>query len=81
MEPLLLGIDAGTSSVKAVLLDLRGNLRAVGHAEYPLHHIRPAWVEQDPEDWWQATRNAIRAVLASVPHGRERVLAMAVSSP
>ena len=80
MEPLLLGIDAGTSSVKAVLLDLRGNLCAVCQAEYPLHHIRPAWVEQNPEDWWQATCNAIRAALARVPHGPERVLAMAVSS-
>jgi xylulokinase len=80
MEPLLLGIDVGTSSVKAVLLDLRGNLRAACQAEYPLHHIRPAWVEQDPEDWWRATCQAIREALAKVPHGPERVLGLAVSS-
>ena len=80
VEPLLLGIDVGTSSVKAVLLDLRGNLCAVCQAEYPLHHIRPAWVEQDPEDWWQATCQAIREALAKVPHGPERVLGLAVSS-
>jgi xylulokinase len=80
VEPLLLGIDVGTSSVKAVLLDLRGNLCAACQAEYPLHHIRPAWVEQDPEDWWQATCTAIRETLAKVPHGRDRVLGLAVSS-
>ena len=80
MEPLLLGIDVGTSSVKAVLVDLRGNLCAVCQAEYPLHHIRPAWVEQDPEDWWQATCQAIREALAKVPNGPERVLGLAVSS-
>ncbi|MGD0859699.1 MAG: FGGY-family carbohydrate kinase [Terracidiphilus sp.] len=80
MEPLLLGIDAGTSSVKAVLLDLRGNLRAVCQAEYPLHHLRAAWVEQDPEDWWQATCKAIREALGKVEHGRERVLGLAISS-
>jgi xylulokinase len=80
VEPLLLGIDAGTSSVKAVLLDLRGNLCAVGQAEYPLHHVRPGWVEQDPEAWWEATCRAIRETLTKVPHGAERVLAMAVSS-
>ena len=80
MEPLLLGIDVGTSSVKAVLLDLRGNLCAVCQAEYPLHHIRPAWVEQDPQDWWQATCQAIREALAKVPHAPERVLGLAVSS-
>ena len=66
--------------MKAILLDLRGNLCAAGQAEYPLHHIRPAWVEQDPEDWWQATCNAVRETLAKVPHGSERVLGMAISS-
>ena len=50
MEPLLLGIDVGTSSVKAALLDSKAPLTG-GQAEYPLHHIRPAWVEQYPEDW------------------------------
>ncbi len=80
MEPLLLGIDVGTSSVKAILLDLRGNLCAVCQAEYPLHHIRPAWVEQDPDDWWQATCQAVRETLAKVPRAPERVLGLAVSS-
>ena len=80
MEALLLGVDAGTSSVKAVLLDLRGNLCAVSQAEYPLHHLRSGWVEQEPEDWWQATCKAVRGALAMVEHGPERVLGMAVSS-
>jgi xylulokinase len=61
-------------------LDLRGNLCAVCQAEYPLHHIRPAWVEQDPEDWWRATCRAVRETLAKIPHGPERVLGLAVSS-
>ena len=79
MESLLLGIDVGTSSVKAALVDPRGTVHAVGQAEYPLHHIRPAWVEQDPEDWWRGTCQAVRAALAQVPHGAERVLGLAVS--
>ena len=79
MEDLLLGIDVGTSSVKTALVDLRGKLQAASAAEYPLHHIRPAWVEQNPEDWWQGACRAMRAVLAQVAHGRERVRAVAVS--
>jgi xylulokinase len=51
----------------------------MGQAEYPLHHIRPAWVEQDPEDWWCGTCKAINNALAKVPHGAERVLGLAVS--
>ena len=80
VEPLLLGIDVVTSSVKAVLLDARGKLCAACQAEYPLHHIRPAWVEQDPEDWWKATCLAVREALSKVPQGPERVLGLAVSS-
>ena len=79
MEELLLGIDVGTSSVKAALVDLQGRLQATAQAEYPLHHIHTAWVEQNPEDWWQATCNAIRSALAKVEHGRDRVRGVAVS--
>ena len=77
---LLLGVDVGTSAVKAALVDILGNLQAVCRAEYPVFHVRPAWVEQDPEDWWQATCRAVREVLGSVPRGPERVLGVAVSS-
>jgi xylulokinase len=80
VEPLLLGIDAGTSSVKAVLLDLSGDLCAISTVEYPLHHLQSGWVEQDPEDWWQATCKAIRESLEKVQRGAERVIGMAVSS-
>ncbi len=80
MESLLLGVDAGTSSVKAVLLDLHGNICAICQAEYPLHHLLSGWVEQDPEDWWESTCQAIRGALTKVEQGPERVLGMAVSS-
>ena len=80
VENLLLGIDVGTTAVKAALVDVLGNLQAVDQAEYPLFHVRPAWVEQDPAAWWRATCEAVRKVLAQVPHGAERVLALAVSS-
>src|SRR6478672_10989837 len=46
---LLLGIDEGTSAVKAVVFD--GDLKPVNEArrEKPLIHPKPGWVEQDPE--------------------------------
>jgi xylulokinase len=50
----LVGIDVGTTGVKALALDIDGNV--VGRAErsYPLSTPRPGWAEQDPEDWWRA---------------------------
>lgn len=77
---LLLGIDVGTTGTKAALYDRAGRLHSLGQAEYETHHVRPGWVEQAPEDWWQATCAAIRQALDAVPHGAQRVAGLAVSS-
>ncbi len=79
-EQLLLGIDVGTTGTKAALFSLAGQLEGVDQVEYPIHHIRPGWVEQDPEDWWAAVCSATRRVLAGVRAGAERVAGVAVSS-
>ena len=62
---LLLGLDIGTSGVKALLIDDTGTALASHTDEYPMDVPRPGWAEQDPERWWQATIAAIRAVLAT----------------
>lgn len=64
---MLLGIDVGTSSVKAVLLDPSGRVLAVGSAPVPLLTPAPGWTEQDPEAWWQATIAAVKQAL-SIAH-------------
>ena len=46
-----LGIDLGTGSTKAVLINEAGDLIGRGQSEYPLYKPHPGWVEQDPEDW------------------------------
>jgi xylulokinase len=55
-----LGIDIGTSGVKALLIDETG--RALGEASAPaVEPVRPqpGWSEQNPADWWTATLNAV----------------------
>ncbi|MHC1480056.1 xylulokinase [Frateuria aurantia] len=61
---MFIGIDLGTSSVKVVLLDRRGEVRCTASAALTLSHPQPRWSEQDPEAWWQATLDAMDAVLA-----------------
>lgn len=60
----LLGVDIGTSGTKTVLFDELGNTRASDLQEYPLYQPKNGWAEQDPEDWWKATYNSIKNVLA-----------------
>jgi xylulokinase len=57
-----LGIDIGTSSVKAVLIDERQH--ALASASSPLKLLRPreGWSEQNPQDWWRATESTVAAI-------------------
>ena len=65
---MFLGLDLGTSSLKALLVD--GTQRVVGSASAPLTVQRPApgHSEQDPEAWWQALLTAMAALQAGHPH-------------
>ena len=61
----LLGIDLGTTGVKAALFAADdGHVISSAFFDYPLEHPHPGWAEQDPELWWQATISAIRSCLA-----------------
>ncbi len=60
-----IGVDVGTSSVKAVAIDDRGSVLASAERAYPVSMPHPGWSEQDPEDWWSATQ----AVLGQVGGG------------
>jgi xylulokinase len=61
---MYLGIDIGTSSVKAVIVD--DNDTVVQQASAPLNVSRPhaGWSEQNPADWWSATNAAVAALPA-----------------
>jgi xylulokinase len=62
--PLFLGLDLGTSSLKAVLMDEGGRVAGRGEAVYPLRIPQPGHAEQRPEDWWRAAGEAARQALA-----------------
>ena len=64
---IFLGIDIGTSAVKAVLVDERQRVLAEGAAPLRVDTPRPGWSEQDPASWWRATEMAVAAVRASAP--------------
>jgi len=64
MERYILAHDIGTSSDKAVLVRFDGSIRATASAPYPTHYPNPAWVEQDPADYWNAVCDTSRRVLS-----------------
>ena len=77
---LLIGLDVGTTSVKAGLFDASGRLLGAAAEEYRLDHPGPDRAELDPDVYWTATRAAIGRVLASPRADPDAVAAVAVSS-
>jgi xylulokinase len=64
---VLVGIDVGTTGVKAIAVAPDGEVVARAERAYPLSTPRPLWSEQDPQDWWAASE----AALAEVSAGRD----------
>src|SRR5215203_4477086 len=88
-KPHLLGIDEGTSAVKAVLYDTDLRTLAEARREKPLQHPRPGWVEQDPNAVLIAVVDAVAELLrdadgtiaaCGLDHQGESVLAWDIES-
>jgi glycerol kinase len=60
---IILGLDQGTSSSRAVLMREDGTLSHIAQRELPQIYPHPGWVEQDPEAIWSSQAAAVRAVL------------------
>ena len=63
--PYSMGIDIGTTGTRAIIIDERGNLVGAATEEYPLYTPKPLWAEQNPEDWWESAKLAVRKAIAT----------------
>lgn len=63
---LYIGIDLGTSAVKLLLVNERGDILNEASKEYPVFYPKSGWSEQNPGDWWQAVKCGIAQLTADV---------------
>ncbi len=59
----LLGLDLGTSGIKALIMDEKAERITTSTVEYPLQTPKVNWAEQEPNDWWNGTVEAVKQVL------------------
>ncbi|WP_211823824.1 xylulokinase [Proteus terrae] len=64
---MYLGLDLGTSSVKAIIMNEQGDVIASHSVSLAISRPHPQWSEQDPLQWWQATEEAILQLGRSYP--------------
>jgi xylulokinase len=62
-DQLLLGLDLGTTLIKAIIFDAKGRIISSSEREVEVIYPKPGWAEQDPEDLWNTTVLVIREVL------------------
>ena len=80
-KDLLLAIDNGTQSLKALIFDLEGHLLACQIASFrPYFSDQAGWAEQDPKIFWDSLCRACRQLWQQHPRFKERIAGMAVTT-
>lgn len=64
---LSIGLDVGTSGVKALLVAADGQIVASSTEDYPLLTPKPGWTEQNPEQWWTASCRVLKSLADQAP--------------
>jgi len=75
----LLGLDIGTSGVKALLVSPEGKIISSKTELYPLVTPHSGWAEQSPYDWWEATVKVIRETISHNPIDPTRIKGISLS--
>ena len=76
---MFLGIDIGTSGVKAVVVDADDRVVDQGGAPLAVQRPQPFWSEQDPDDWWRAAETAVGEIRGRSPAALASVRAIGLS--
>ncbi|MEQ8952980.1 MAG: glycerol kinase GlpK [Gammaproteobacteria bacterium] len=63
MSKFILAIDQGTTSSRALVFDLEGNIRGIGQQEFTQHFPANGWVEHEPEEIWTTTVDSCKTAL------------------
>ena len=61
-----IGVDLGTSAVKLLLMNEKGEIKNVVSKEYPLFFPKTGWSEQNPEDWWKGCTEGIKELISGI---------------
>ena len=74
--PLVIAVDLSTTACKAIAFGTEGEVVASARVPIETANPRPGWLEQDPLDWWRATRETLRTLTAQIDRGRVRAIAV-----
>ena len=79
-DKLLLAIDQGTTSSRAIIFDDKGNALASRQKELKLHYPHKGWVEQNPIDIWEDTLWASRKVIEDIGNKAQDIAGLGITN-
>jgi len=79
-EPVILALDQGTTSSRAIVFDVRGEVVAFDQREFEQHFPQPGWVEHDPDDIWRSQLETARGALRNARVSAADVAAIGITN-
>lgn len=76
---IFLGLDLGTSSVKVLATNKQGVILSEGSASYQVNYKNVSWAEQNPQDWWEASKKALIQTINALGHRKHEIVALGLS--
>lgn len=80
MKNALIGIDIGSSNVKVVIFNEKGQILASETQEHTTLIPRPGWTEYMPDEWWEITKNLIQRAINKANVDPKNIAGIGVSS-
>jgi glycerol kinase len=80
LKDLILALDRGTTSSRALIFDSNGTILAQAQKEFAQHYPKPGWVEHEPQDILTTTMNTARAAISQLPGARAAIVAIGLTN-
>ena len=80
MKKFIVSIDAGTTSNRAILFDLKGKPVFSSQKEFTQYFPKSGWVEHNPEEIWNTTKKVLKDVITKAKKLRGEVLAIGITN-
>ena len=80
MRKFIISIDAGTTSNRAILFDLKGKPVFSSQKEFTQYFPKSGWVEHNPEEIWNSTKKVLKDVILKAKKLRGKVLAIGITN-
>ncbi len=80
MKKLLVAIDQGTTSTRAILFDVKGNVKFISQFEFKQYFPKNGWVEHNPNEIWLTTLKALRKVIKKASDIKGNIISLGITN-